>query len=108
MKRNLFYLLSGATIVLALSMGLGFAQNQVPNLTGKWVGETTVSDMGQTDEVTLILENTEVGYEIEDVNLENNTLTFTFTATDGYATFSVSMTLTYEEGNLRAIWLATG
>jgi len=119
MKRNLFYLLSGATIVLALSMGLGFAQNQVPNLTGKWVGETTVSDMGQTDEVTLILENTEVGYtgtifdtlgivpetEIEDVSLEDNTLTFTFTATDGYATFSVSMTLTYEEGNLVGYWV---
>jgi len=59
--------------------------------------------MGQTDEVTLILENTEIGYtgtifdtlgivpetEIEDVNLENNTLTFTFTATDGFNDFNL-------------------
>lgn len=114
LKLNMLWVITGVCIFL----GLGWAQNQTPDLTGTWLGETIVPDSGQSDEVTLVLEKTDAGYkgtifdslgmvpevEIKDVNVEGKTITFTFTATDGYETFLVTMTLTYEEGKLVGYW----
>jgi|Deesub1362B_J571_1020462.scaffolds.fasta_scaffold00001_579 hypothetical protein len=120
MKRDFFKL--QLIILLAAILGClpGYSQHSSPSpdLSGTWVGETIVPDAGQTDEVILVLQKSKAGYtgtitdtmglipevEIEDVTFEDNTLIFTFIATTGYETITVSMNLTYEEGRLVGYW----
>ena len=120
MKRTLFTLLPILSLAVLLISLPSWSQKAPasPDLSGTWVGETTVPDAGQSDEVILVLKKSESGYTgtisdtmglipevaIEDITWEDNTLIFTFTATTGYDTIIVSMNLTYEEGRLVGYW----
>lgn len=119
MKRGLFKFLPILSFMLLITLtGMTQKSPAAPDLSGTWVGETTVPDAGQSDEVILVLEKSESGYTgtitdtmglipevaIEDVTWEDNTLIFTFLATTGYETITVSMNLTYEDGRLVGYW----
>ena len=106
--------------LLAFSIFLfsGAAFCQEVNLSGTWVGETTVPDATDPDQVTLILEKTNGGYtgkvtdafgyamdsELEDVEFEDKELTANFLIYDGEQYVRVFFTLTVEGDTMKGFW----
>ena len=101
--------------VFMLSSGLAFCLGD--DISGTWVGETEIPDQG-TDELTIVLVKTGDSYtatlsdsfgmlvdtEAEDLEYEDNVLTFSFSIYDGYSTMSVYITLEVEGNTMTGQW----
>ncbi|MGD2295196.1 MAG: hypothetical protein PVF22_05110 [Candidatus Aminicenantes bacterium] len=91
---------------------------QEVNLSGTWIGETTVPDEMEPDKVTLVLEKTNGGYEgkvtdafgyameseLEDIEFKDNELTANFLIYDGYEYVRIYFTLTVEGDTMKGFW----
>lgn len=102
--------------LLVLSCGMSFSQQA--DLSGTWVGSTEVPDSPEPDMLTLVLKKEEGKYsgtitdslgmlqdtEIEDVELKDNTLTFTFQANNGEEFITVYASLTVKGDKLSGYW----
>lgn len=85
------------------------------DITGTWVGKTAVPDYVEPDELTLVIEKTDQGYqgvindtlgycddaECLDIELEGDELTFNFTIVDGSLIF---FTLKVEGDTMTGRW----
>lgn len=101
--------------ILALSSGIPFCQEG--DISGTWVGSTEIPDQG-TNELTMIIERAGDSYtvalsdsfgmvvdtECEEVEYEDNVLTFNFTIDDGYSTMTIYITLEVEGNNMTGEW----
>lgn len=100
----------------------GTVLSQEVNVSGTWVGETTVPDEMEPDKVTLILEKANGEYkgkvtdafgfameaELEDVKLEGNELTANFLIFDGYEYVRIYFVLTVEGDTMKGRWESEG
>jgi hypothetical protein len=91
---------------------------QEVNLSGTWIGETTVPDATEPDQVTLVLERTNGGYigkvtdafgyamdsELEEVEFEDKELTANFLIYDGEQYVRIFFTLTVEGDTMKGFW----
>ena len=101
--------------IFTMSCGISFCQNI--DISGTWVGETEVPDMG-TDGMTLVLEKNEGDYtgkisdsfgmldetECENIEFKDSELSFNFSIDDGYNTMTVYITLTVEGNAMTGYW----
>ena len=106
-----------ALIIFIFTMSCGISFCQDIDISGTWVGETEVPDMG-VDEMTLILEKEEGDYtgiisdsfgmldetECEDIEFKDSNLSFNFSIDDGYSTMTVYITLTLEGDTMTGYW----
>ena len=102
--------------LLAFSSGISFCQTV--DLSGTWVGQTEVPDAAEPDELTLVLEKMNGDYrgtisdsfemlldeEIEDVEFEDDTLTFNFMVFTGSEDLRVYVTLTVKGDMMSGYW----
>ncbi|MFQ6070728.1 MAG: hypothetical protein ACE5LC_09450 [Candidatus Aminicenantales bacterium] len=100
--------------ILIYSSVISFSQT---DLSGRWEGTTEVPDMGE-DELILVLKKDNGSYtgtisdsmgmlmetEIEDVEIEDNTLTFNFTVFTGEDYMKVYVTLNVEGEKMSGYW----
>lgn len=100
--------------ILIYSSVISFSQT---DLSGRWEGTTEVPDMGE-DELVLVLKKDNGSYtgtisdsmgmlmetEIEDVEIEDNTLTFNFTVFTGEDYMKVYVTLNVEGEKMSGYW----
>jgi len=107
--------LATAAFVFALSSGFAFCF--ADDISGTWVGETEIPEQG-TDELTLVLEKAGDSYtatmsdsfgmltdaECEDLEYEDNVLTFNFTIYDGYSSMVVYITLEVDGNTMTGQW----
>ena len=115
--RKILVILNLFAFLLILNSISGFCQEL--DLSGTWEGSTEIPDMQGVDEITLILEKTAEGYkgtitdsfgfaqneEIEDVEFEESTLSFSFTIFNGEQYMRVFMSLTIDsEDSLSGYW----
>ncbi len=114
--KKLTSILAFSAFLLVLFNGAVFCQ-QV-NLAGTWVGETTVPDEMEPDEVTLILEKTDGEYtgkvtdafgyamdqELEDIKFEDNQLTAHFFIFNGETYVKISFSLAVEGDSMKGEW----
>lgn len=101
--------------IMALSSGFAFCQED--DISGTWVGSTEIPDQG-TNELTMILEKAGDTYtatlsdsfgmitdaECEDLEYEDNVLTFNFAIYDGYSSMTVYITLEVEGNTMTGEW----
>ncbi len=102
--------------LLVFSCGMSFSQQA--DLSGTWVGSTDVPDSPEPDLLTLILKKEEGKYsgiitdsmgmlqetKIENVELKDNTLTFTFQVNTGEEFITVYTSLTVKEDKMSGSW----
>ena len=95
----------------------GFAFCLADDISGVWVGETEVPDQGP-DELTLILEKAGDSYtgtisdsfgmlvdaECEDIEYNDNVLTFNFSIYDGYSSMIVYIEMNVEGDTMTGHW----
>lgn len=100
----------------------GIVLSQEKNLSGTWIGETTVPDEMEPDKVTLILEKVNGEYkgkvtdafgfameaELEDVKFEGNELTANFLIFDGYENVRIYFVLKVEGDTMKGHWESEG
>jgi hypothetical protein len=96
----------------------GTVLSQEANLSGTWIGETTVPDELEPDKVTLVLERTNGEYkgkvtdafgfamesELKDIEFEDNKLTANFLIFNGEAYMTISFELTVEGDTMKGYW----
>jgi hypothetical protein len=113
--RKFFFVLTFVTFILALFSGFAFCQGD--DISGTWVGETEIPEQG-TDELTLVLEKAGDSYtatmsdsfgmlmdaECEDLEYEDNILTFNFSIYDGYSSMTVYITLKVDGNTMTGQW----
>ena len=106
--------------LLVLSCGMSFSQQA--DLSGTWIGSTEVPDAAEPDMLTLVLKKEEGKYsgtitdsmgmlqetKIENVELKDNTLTFTFQVDAGGAYLTVSASLTVKGDKMSGYWETDG
>lgn len=106
-----------ATTAFMLALSSGFALCLADDISGTWVGETEIPDQG-TDELTMVLEKEGDTYtailsdslgmlvdtECEDLEYEDNVLTFNFTIYDGYSSMIVYITLNVDGNTMTGEW----
>lgn len=106
-----------AVFAFIFTLSSGFAFCLADDISGTWVGETEIPDQG-TDELTLILEKAGDGYtatisdsfgmlmdaECEDLEYEDNVLTFNFSIYDGYSSMIVYIILKVDENTMTGQW----
>lgn len=104
--------------VFLLAFGSGISFGLATDLSGTWVGETEVPDMGEPDILTLVIEEVDGKYQgkisdsmgmLEDADcmeleLEENELTFNFEVFTGAEYMIVYTTLTVEGDNMKGYW----
>ncbi|MGD8537005.1 MAG: hypothetical protein PVF66_14250 [Candidatus Aminicenantes bacterium] len=109
-------ILSLSAFMLVLFAGAVWSQ-QV-NLSGTWVGETSVPDELEPDKVTLILEKTNGEYngkvtdafgfameaQLEDIKFEDNKLTSHFLIFTGEEYMKIYFSLTVEGDTMKGYW----
>jgi hypothetical protein len=114
--KKLTSILTFSAFLLVLFNGAVFCQ-QV-NLTGIWVGTTTVPDEMEPDEVTLVLEKIDGEYtgkvtdafgyamdsELQDVKFEDDKLTANFFIFNGEEYVKISFTLLVEGDTMTGEW----
>lgn len=102
--------------ILTLCCGISFCQEV--DLSGTWEGTTEVPESPEPDQLTLILEkidgeysgtiNDSLGFaedaEMEDIEFDGNTLTFSFTIFDGFEYGTIYATLTVEGNRMSGSW----
>jgi hypothetical protein len=113
--RKFFSVLTFVAFILALFSSFAFCQSD--DISGTWVGETEIPEQG-TDELTLVLENAGDSYtatmsdsfgmlmdaECEDLEYEDNVLTFNFSIYDGYSSMTVYITLEVDGNTMTGQW----
>lgn len=96
----------------------GAVLSQEANLSGTWIGETTVPDELEPDKVTLVLERTNGEYkgkvtdafgfamesELKDIEFKDNKLTANFLIFNGEAYVKISFELTVEGDTMKGYW----
>ncbi len=96
----------------------GAVLSQEADISGTWIGETTVPDELEADKVTLILEKTNGEYkgkvtdafgfamesELNDIELKENMLTANFLVFTGEEYMKISFTLTVEGDTMKGRW----
>ncbi|MGB6338167.1 MAG: hypothetical protein WBF32_00165 [Candidatus Aminicenantaceae bacterium] len=106
-----------AVFAFIFTLSSGFAFCLADDISGTWVGETEIPDQG-TDELTLILEKAGDGYaatlsdsfgmlmdaECEDLEYEDNVLTFNFSINDEYSSMIVYITLKVDGNAMTGQW----
>ena len=109
-------ILSLLVFLLTLSCGISFCQEV--DLSGTWEGTTEVPDAPEPDKLTVVLEkidgeysgtiNDSLGFaedaEMEDIEFDGKTLTFTFTIFDGFEYAAIYATLTVEGNRMSGNW----
>ncbi len=102
--------------LLILSCGMSFSQQA--DLSGTWVGSTEVPDAVELDKLTMVLKKEEGKYygtitdslgmlqeaKIENVELKDNTLTFTFQADTGEQYVKVYASMTVKGDKMSGSW----
>ena len=116
MKKTMSFLASIA-LLLGLTFTAGLGQGM--DLSGTWQGTTEIPDSQEVDEVILVLEKTEQGYtgtltdslgfaqheEIENIEFEDNNLSFSFTIFNGEDYLQIVMHLTIDsENSMSGYW----
>jgi len=115
MKRTASFL-NLLAFLLVFYSGISFCQ-QV-DLSGTWVGETEVPGATEPDKLTLVFEKKDGEYtgkisdsmgmvqdaECEDLEFEDNTLTFNFLVNTGEEYLRVDVTLTVEGDKMKGDW----
>jgi hypothetical protein len=108
--------LSLLVFLLTFSSGISFCQEV--DLSGTWEGTTEVPDSPEPDQLTLILEKIDGKYsgtihdslgfaedaELENIEFEDNTLTFSLTIFDGSEYSTIYATLTVEGNKMSGHW----
>jgi len=106
-----------ALSVFFLVLILGWAYSFQTDISGTWVGETEIPDQG-TDEMTLVLEKADGDYtgtisdsfgmlmdtECEELEFNDDTLSFKITIFDGYSDMTVYITLEVEGETMVGHW----
>jgi len=96
----------------------GAVLSQEADISGTWIGETTVPDELEPDKVTLVLEKTNGEYkgkvtdafgfamesELNDIEFKDNKLTANFLIFNGEEYVKVSFTLTVEGDTMKGRW----
>lgn len=114
--KKLESILTLSAFVLVLFTGAVLSQEA--NISGTWIGETTVPDEIEPDKVTLVLEKTNGEYkgkvtdafgfamesELNDIELKENILTANFLIFNGEEYVKVSFTLTVEGDTMKGRW----
>jgi len=113
--RKFTSILAVFAFIFALSSGFVFCLGD--DISGTWVGETEIPDQG-TDELTLVLEKAGDTYtatlsdsfgmlmdaECEDLEYEDNVLTFNFSINDGYSSMIVYIILKVDGNTMTGQW----
>ncbi len=108
-------ILTVVIFVLALISSLVYSYET--DISGTWVGETEVPEQG-TDEMTLVIEKTDGDYAAtisdsfgmlmdavcEDLEYENDTLSFKISIFDGYADMTVYISFKIEGDTMAGHW----
>jgi hypothetical protein len=119
MKKSAMILALSA-FAMALFSGAVFCLEE--NLSGTWIGETTVPDELEPDKVTLILEKTNGEYkgkvtdafgfameaELNDIEFKDNQLTANFLIFTGEEYMKVFFTLRVEGDTMKGYWKSEG
>lgn len=114
--KKIILILSLLAFLLTFSYAIAFCQEV--DLSGTWEGKTEVPDSPEPDQLTLVLEkidgeysgtiNDSLGFaedaELEDIEFEGNTLTFSFTIFDGFDYSTIYATLTVEGNRMSGNW----
>jgi len=114
--KKLESILTLSAFLLVLFTGAVLCQEA--NLSGTWIGETTVPDDPEPDKVTLVLERTNGEYkgkvtdafgfamesELKDIEFKDNKLTSNFLIFNGEAYVKISFELTVEGDTMKGHW----
>lgn len=114
--KKLKSILTVSSFILVLFTGAVLSQEA--NISGTWIGETTVPDELEADNVTLILEKTDGEYKgkvtdafgfameaaLEDIEFKDNKLTANFLIFTGEEYLKISFNLTVEGDTMKGYW----
>ena len=114
--KKISILLALTAFVLVLSGGA--LARWSSDITGTWVGETTVADAFEPDKLTLVIEKKDDSYvgtlsdthgfaseaQCENLTFEDNQLKFTFDISDGYSVETIYITLKVEGDTMTGVW----
>lgn len=118
MKKTTFILV---LLAFLFTLSSGITSYQDADISGTWVGETEVPDLG-TDEFTLVIKKNDEQYsavisdslgmldetECEDLEFKDNTITFHLCVEDRFQTLTIYVTLTVDRDTMSGYWETKG